>query len=203
MVGDPQAGTARRVGRWTLDVALVVALVSTAVMALSGRWEEAVRFLLVLGAIGAARLAAVPPSFAGGFAVLLLLAMWASVQHWYRSISWFDVVVHFLTPGSVAAVAYYVLVQARLLPRPRDLPARLRSWAPVLWTTVVGVSVAVLWEFYEWVVEQFSPQGMIVGYTDTVVDLFAGLAGSLVAGLLVLAHSRSRAGLVPAGESGA
>ncbi|WP_337060248.1 hypothetical protein [Kineococcus sp. G2] len=201
MTRDPQAGDARRIGRWILDLALLVAAGSIAVMLVSGRWEEAVRFGLVLAAIVAARLAAVPPSFAGAFSVFVLLAMWAGVQHWYRAISWFDVVVHFLTPGSIAAVAYYVLVQWRLMPGPRDVPAHLRSWAPVLWTTLTGVTIAVVWEFYEWTVEQFSPQGMIVGYTDTVVDLLAGLSGSLVAGLLVHAHGRSRRGLVLPGDA--
>ncbi|MCI2238739.1 hypothetical protein MO973_28350 [Paenibacillus sp. TRM 82003] len=200
MARDPQGGDARRVGRWVLDLALLVAVGSVVVVLVSGRWEEAVRFGLVLGAIVTARLAAVPPTFAGAFSVLLLLAMWASVQHWYRAISWFDVVVHFLTPGSIAAVAYYVLVQWRLLPGPRELPTHLRSWAPVLWTTLTGVTIAVGWEFYEWTVEQFSPRGMHVGYTDTVVDLFAGTCGSLVAGLLVHAHSRSRRGLVLPGD---
>lgn len=32
--------------------------------------------------------------------------------------------------------------------------------------------------------------GMTVGYTDTVVDLFAGTVGSLVAGALVLSWGR-------------
>lgn len=38
--------------------------------------------------------------------------------------------------------------------------------------------------------EQLSPQGMRVGDTDTVGDLLAGTAGSLVAGLLVVRWAR-------------
>lgn len=40
------------------------------------------------------------------------------------------------------------------------------------------------------VVEQVTPQGMHVGYTDTVSDLLAGLLGSLVAGALALWWAR-------------
>lgn len=54
--------------------------------------------------------------------------------------------------------------------------------------TTAGVTAAVVWEFYEWVIEQVNPTGMTVGYTDTVVHLFAGTVGSLAAaaGALVL-----------------
>ncbi|PPK94569.1 hypothetical protein CLV92_10772 [Kineococcus xinjiangensis] len=188
-----QGSGARRAGRWILDLALLGALASAVVMALAGRWEETVRFVLVTAAIGAARGAEVPAPFGAAFSVFILLAMWASAQHWYRELPQFDALVHFLTPGSVAAVAYFVLVQMRLLPDGREFPEGLRGWAPVAWVTGVGVTVAVVWEFYEWIVEQIAPQGMIVGYTDTVVDLFAGMLGSLVAGALVLRWSRNHA----------
>jgi hypothetical protein len=52
----------------------------------------------------------------------------------------------------------------------------------VVWVLVVGVTAAVLWEFYEWIIEQIRPAAMRVDYTDTVVDLFAGTLWSLVAG---------------------
>lgn len=127
-----------------------------------------------------------PTPFAAAFAMFLLLATWASVQHWYRQIPQFDVLVHFLTPGSVAAVAYFVLVRAGLLPGVRSSTPQLRSWAPVVWVVVVGVTAAMFWEFYEWGFEQVAPSSMSVGYTDTVVDLFAGTLGALTAGGLVL-----------------
>lgn len=173
-------------GRWIFDVAVLVALVSAVWMGVAGSWDGALRFAVVAGCMLAARSANVPAPFAAAFAVFLLLAMWASVQHWYQQVSWIDVLVHFLTTGSLAAVAYFLLVQARLLPATRSSSAALRSWAPVVWVTAVGVTVAVVWEFYEWVIEQVNPSGMLVGYTDTVVDLLAGMLGSLTAGGLVL-----------------
>lgn len=39
---------------------------------------------------------------------------------------------------------------------------------------------------------QFAIVGMAVGYTDTIVDLLAGMLGSLVAGALVLIWARHR-----------
>ncbi|HLS46027.1 MAG TPA: hypothetical protein VK045_11385 [Ornithinicoccus sp.] len=56
---------------------------------------------------------------------------------------------------------------------------------------MIGTAIAVLWEYYEWIVEQVSPQGMIVGYTDTVGDPLAGLGGAVAAGLVVRWWARS------------
>ena len=190
-----------RLARWIFDAAVLAAVASGAWMAVQGNWDAVVRFAVIAGFMVAARAADVPPTFAAAFAALVLLATWAAVQHWYRQLTHFDVLVHFLTPGSLAAVVYFVLVSARLLPAVRSSSPHLRSWAPVVWVTLAGVAAAVVWEFYEWVVEQIHPGGMIVGYTDTVVDLLAGTLGSLTAGVLVLwwgrRHDRSRTAAVP------
>ena len=70
---------------------------------------------------------------------------------------------------------------------------------------IQGTTAAVVWEYYEWAVEELNPEGMIVGYTDTVIDIFAGMAGSLVAGALVVWWAqRSRpadAGTPPGAEN--
>lgn len=175
----------KRAGRWIFDAAVVAAVISAVVMITMGRWEPAIRFGIVAVIMLVARFGDVPPSFAGAFAALLLLATWASVEHWYRQINNFDLLVHFLTPGSLAAVAYFVLAHAHLMPAVGRSAGQLMTGAPVLWVAVVGVTAAVLWEFYEWVMEQVAPAGMRVGYTDTIGDLLAGLAGSIVAGCLV------------------
>ncbi|WP_249523572.1 hypothetical protein [Modestobacter marinus] len=180
----------RTVARWVFDVAVVVALVSAVVMAVSGNWDATIRFGLIAAVMVAVRTSDVPLPFAGAFAVLLLLSTWAAVRHWYRQIDQFDLLVHFLTPGSLAAVVYFALVHQRLLPDVRRQTPRLRSAAPVLWVVLVGTTAAVVWEFYELVMERLSPSSMNVGYTDTVLDLLAAILGSAVAGGLVLAWGR-------------
>lgn len=183
-------GTYRASGRWIFDLAVLVAVGSAVWLALEGRWDGTFRFAMITCFMLAARGADVPPPFAAAFALFLLLATWSSVQHWYRQIDQFDVVVHVLTPGSLAAVAYFVLVRARLLPPARGAAPALRPWAPTVWVVVVGTTAAVVWEFYERVMEHLSPASMRVGYTDTVIDLAAGMTGSLVAGALVAAWGR-------------
>jgi hypothetical protein len=178
--------TRNRVSSGVFLAAVVAAVLSAVAMGVVGRWEAVLRFAVVAGIMLLARRARVPVGFAAAFAVLILLAMWGSVQHWYRAPGEVDSLVHFLTPGSLAAVCYFLLVEARLLPDARDSSLRTRSWAPIVWVATTGTTAAVVWEYYEWAVEQLNPEGMIVGYTDTVIDILAGMAGSVVAGALVV-----------------
>lgn len=180
-------------GRWIFLIATLVAVGSGLWLAVAGDWDGALRFALITAAMLAVRWADVPALFAGAFAACVLLATWASVQHWYRSIWQFDVLLHVVTPGAVAAVAVFLLVQARLLPPLRGAVPHLRGWSALVWVSMAGTVAAVPWEFYEWVIEQISPAGMLVGYTDTVIDLFAGMCGSLAVGGLVLWWARRSA----------
>lgn len=182
----------RQVSWWVFFVAVAAAVVSAVGLAWFQRWDGALRFTAITVVLVLTRRAQVPIPFVAAFAVLAQLAMWGSVQHWYRQIPHFDTVVHVVTPGSLAAVSYFLLADARLLPDPWQQETRTRRWAPVVWVALIGVTAAVVWEYYEWVVEQISPAGMHVGYTDTIVDLFAGMCGSLVAGALVLHWTRRR-----------
>ncbi len=163
------------------------AAVSLAAMLLDSNWDGALRFAVVIALLLLARSAGVPSPFLGAFSVLLLFATWAGVAHWYRQVTPLDAVVHFFTPAALAAVAYFMAARGALLPDVRDTPADgLREWAPAVWVTVLGTTAAVVWEFYEWLMEQWTPSQIHVGYTDTVVDLFAGMSGSLVAGIIVV-----------------
>lgn len=124
----------------------------------------------------------------------------------YQQISRLNALVRVLLPGSLTAVAHFLLVHARVFPatptpsaihpagRPAETPAEvptgseaaLRQWAPVMWVTTAGVTAAVIWEFYERGFEQINAAGRTVGYTNTIVDLLASLIRSLIAGALVL-----------------
>lgn len=175
-----------RASRWIFDAALAAAVFSGIGKLLLGDWEGALRFLIIALTMVGARTSAVPLPFAAAFALLLLPATWASAENWYRQIDHFDLVVHLVTPGAVAAVFYFVLVSWRLLPPPRGHVPELRSAAVVLWVTLVGGTVALLWECYEWVIQRVTPQTIVVGYADSISDMLAGLLGSVLAGALVV-----------------
>lgn len=175
-----------RAGRWIFDAAVLAAVASGIYQVVQDQGEPGFRFAVLALIMVGTRWGDVPAPFAAAFATFTLLATWASVEHWYRGVAWADEVVHFLTPGSLAAAAYFLLARLRVMPDADQSRERLRAWTPVYWVTLVGLFAAVLWEFYEWVVEHVSPGGMIVGYTDTIGDLLAGMLGSAVAGMLAL-----------------
>lgn len=164
----------------TVGVADVLSAVVVGVGA--QRWDKVLGFALLAAIVVVLCRREVPVPVAAACAACLLVAQWGTVLNWYASPWPVNAVVHFVTPGSVAAVVYFLLVQARLYPAATGPGHGLRRWAPVLWVSTAGVSVAVLWEFYEWTAGALAPH---VGYTDTIVDLFAGTLGSLTAGLLV------------------
>ena len=146
------------------------------------RWDKVVGFLLLAGVVVVLWRCEVPVPVAALCAVCLAVAQWGTVLNWYVDPWPVNAVVHFVAPGSVAAAVYFLLVRARLLPAATASGHGLRRGAPVLWVSTAGVTVAVLWEFYEWAVGDLAPH---VGYTDTIVDLFAGTLGSVTAGLVV------------------
>lgn len=186
MMDDVGNDAQRSIGRWFFDAAVLLAIASAVLKFVDDQGEPGLRFALLAVVMFVPRWVDVPAPFAAAAALCLLTATWASVQHWYRGVPLADEIVHLFTPASVAAAAFFWLVQQRVLPDVGPGSRSLRGWSPVLWVTLLGVLTAVVWEFYEWVVEQFSPRGMLVGYTDTVLDLAAGTAGSVVAGGLVL-----------------
>ncbi len=158
---------------------------------LRGRWEPAIRFLLIAVLVVLARReGSVPKRFAGAFGLFALFAGWARGERWFEPGGKLDIPVHFLTVGSTAAVVYFLLAGWSVLPDLRREQARWGRAAPVLWVTMIGATVAVVWEFYEWSIDQFAPASVIVGYTDTIGDLLMGILGSACAGWLVTVWAR-------------
>lgn len=177
----------RIAGQILFYLALAGAVASYTLMVVDSDWDGGFRFAAVIIILLAARAAQVPSSVLGVFAALLLFATWAAVAHWYRQVTLLDVAVHFFTPGSLAVVAYFVFERLKLLPDIREsAETKLRSWAPAVWVVLLGTTAAVVWEFYEWGIEHWTASSILVGYTDTVVDLLAGMLGSALGGVLVL-----------------
>jgi hypothetical protein len=173
----------RRTGLAVLVAAIGAALSSAAALLCLGRWEDALRFVVVAVAMCAPLVGDVPVVFVSAFAAFVLLATWAAVQHWYRTVDHLDVLVHLVTPGSLAAVVYFALASHHLLP---GIGVARHRPAVVLAMTLVGTAVAVVWELYEWAMNEVSPRYMLVGSDDTLGDLLAGMVGSVLAGVLVL-----------------
>ena len=175
-------GTGGRYAKILADLLRAAALASVVAAVLWYPQEAWLRFGLLVLVLLLPRWVKLPGAFDAAFCATLLLATWANVAGWYRSVLWMDEVVHFITVGAVSAVAYLALVRLRLLPGPQDAPVRAHRASLGILTVSLGLTVAVVWEFYEWAAYHLPNDAIRIGYDDTIFDLALGGLGSLVAG---------------------
>lgn len=183
----PASGWQRTTGVLA-DVVRLAALASIGAAWLWYGWAEVARFALVLVGLLVPRLAKVPRPFDLAYCATLLLAAWSGVAGWYAAITWWDLLVHTVTTGAVAAMVYLVLARLEVV---HDLHDRRRlshhHVSVVLLTVTLGFATGVLWEFWEWFGNRYLQGSIHVGYTDTIGDLAADGTGSLLAGLGLVA----------------
>lgn len=168
-----------RAADWIADGLRGFALASIALASAFYSWEGAAMFVLVFCIALVPRIADLPRPVDLALALVWLLTGWSNVTGLWITTSWADFVTHGITPGATAAAIYLLLVRVQLVP-PLQQRA-VRRAALVLITVALGVTIGVLWEFYEWI--RFDESGPAVGYDDTIADLLMDSLGSLVAGL--------------------
>lgn len=186
MTSDRATLLARRAA----DVFRAAVIASGMLMLGFGNFGAAGGFAVVFVVLLTARVLKVSAPFDAAFCLSLLAAMWAAAQQWYSTIVWVDEVVHFFATGAAAAAAYLMLAQLELLPGVEEQLEAARRTSLVLLLTILGLGLAAVWEFLEWLGQLIAPQDMHVGYTDTILDMMLGGAGSLVAGVLLLLWTR-------------
>lgn len=165
-----------------------VRAVGTASVLAAAGWLGAVEsalFLLVLLGLLILRALKAPAVVDAGGGAVLLVAAWSSVADLYARISWWDLAVHLAATGVLAAMAYLLLGRLHAVPDPAAPAPAVRAprTAVVLLTTALGLGLSVLWEFGEWWGHNYVDSRINVGYDDTLGDLAAGAAGSVLAGM--------------------
>jgi hypothetical protein len=145
-------------------------------------WSAVDVAVFALGLLGLVipRFLGIRPALDASFGVTVLVAAWSGLLNLYESIAWWDVLVHFVLNGLIAAVLYILAVRCGVVPDPETGAVRLRSIVTL--TTVFGLAAGVLWEIVEWVGNTYIDETIFVGYADTIGDLAAGGLGALLAG---------------------
>ncbi|WP_309102490.1 hypothetical protein [Microbacterium sp.] len=113
----------------------------------------------------------------------VLVAAWSNVLDLYRTVTGWDLVVHFVCTGVIAATAYIVLARLGIVPT-QDSDAFTGRGAIVI-TSVLGLAVSALWEMVEWAGHAFITDEIFVTYADTIGDMAVGGIGAIVAGVVV------------------
>lgn len=156
---------------------------------------EVFRFVAVFLGLLLPRWANAPAGFDFSFGLTVLVAAWIGVLGWYEALRWWDVGVHFLATGAIAAMAYFVCSRFGIVPGIRETAVPHRSARLVVLPLAFGVATAAWWELWEWFGHNFLSEDIFVGYDDTILDLAAGTLGSLLAGAVMAWWSSRRAGI--------
>lgn len=164
----------------TADALRAVALVAIVVAGIGWGPLAGLSLALVAGGMLVPRLLGLRPSVDIAFGLVLLVSVWSSVLGIYLTTRWWDLPMHFLTNGLLAAVAYVLLVRLRVLADAATLPRPMVSH--IVLTTALGVLLGAIWEIWEWLGHTFIDETIFVGYTDTIGDLVWGTAGAVLAG---------------------
>ena len=138
---------------------------------------------LSVAALVIPRCLGVRPALDASFGLALLVAAWSIVLGLYGSWTNWDLVVHTVSNGLIAAMGMVLLVRLGLVPGPLSL--RYPRVSLAMLTTLLGVTFGVIWEFTEWAGNRFLDSTIFVTYTDTLGDIAAGGLGSLAVGCVM------------------
>jgi hypothetical protein len=173
----------RRADELVADALRLVGIVSVPAAAIWWQPTDAGVLALALPALMVPRMLAVRPGADIFYGVTVLVAAWSNVLGLYRSIAWWDLLIHFVCTGVLAAAAYLALARARIVPVP-DRTGFTGRGAVVL-TTIIGLALCAVWEMIEWAGWRFISDAIYVGYQDTIGDMVVGGVGAVVAGVVV------------------
>ncbi|MFW5740659.1 MAG: hypothetical protein ACOC1F_09880 [Myxococcota bacterium] len=121
--------------------------------------------------------------------VAWVVAVVGHFQQWFQTSVWFDEALHlFMSFSMVWALG--VLLRRHLV--------KLPWFLAVLLLGAVGLAIGALWEVAEWVVDQYWPR-IVRSDVDTILDLMADTAGSLLGALVAVHEARHGDGRRAAG----
>lgn len=167
----------------TADVLRLIGALCIPIAAIGWGPLGGVSLAFATGGMVVPRALRVRPGLDIAFGIVTLIAVWSSVTDLYVTVKWWDLPVHAVLNGLVAAIGYLLLVHFRVVADESTLPRPTLSTAIV--TTALGLSFGVFWEMFEWFGKNFIDEDIYVGYTDSIGDLLWGGIGSLAAGLLM------------------
>jgi hypothetical protein len=168
---------------WFADAVRVIGLVSVLVAGLGWSPVDAGIIAFVLPALLLPRFLAARAWFDICCGVVILVAAWSNVAGLYDAVAWWDLLLHFLCTGVIAAMLYLMLGMLRVVPLAPSAPGTART--PILLVTCLGLALSSVWEMVEWVGHTFISADIYVSYQDTIGDMVLGGLGALSAGVVV------------------
>jgi hypothetical protein len=169
-----------------LDLFRLSFVVGAVAFAIAGDRHAAAQLAITAVVVFIARMVDVPRLFDWGFCIAMAFNGWGDALHLFTRFWWYDNVVHINLPCFVAVLLYLGVSRLDIVPDPAT-EAKRRSWliGMALVTFCLGVTMACVYEIYEWIVDHWLGQHLHIGETDTITDLADGMLGSAIGGLLL------------------
>ncbi len=111
--------------------------------------------------------------------ILIILTFQVIAEHfyWYWRIWWFDMPMHFAGGLWIGlSVLWFVFVSGRF--KKKIQHNTLSAFAVGIFSVL---TIAILWEVFEYIVQILFPQGTPYDLLDTLSDIFWGFVGGTVA----------------------
>ena len=116
------------------------------------------------------------------FIVAFGLQAWGNALSLFEDIDWWDNLVHFFLPASSVPVLYVLNWRLGLLPAMAEEQRPRQRLGLVVFAMMSGLSIAALYEIYEYVIVDWLDADLAIGYSDTIFDLTLGFGGPSPAG---------------------
>ncbi|KZE42199.1 hypothetical protein [Microbacterium sp. T32] len=168
----------RTATEWTTDAVRAIAIVGVLVAAITLPATDAAVLSMTLPAVMLSRMLGLRSGLDLTVCVTVIIAAGSNVIDLYRAWTGWDLVVHAVCTGVLAAVALVVLEDTGVVARTG------RRRAPIVLGTVAGLALSAVWEMVEWFGYRFITDSIFVTYDDTIGDMVAGGFGALIAGVL-------------------
>ena len=175
-----------------LDLLRLSFAAAAVVFFLAGSLEYAVRMAITFLALVAAQRLRMPRLFDLLFIIAMGLQAWGNALRLFEDIDWWDNVVHFVLPASSVPVLYVLGWRLGLLPAMAAVQRPRQRLGLVVIAMTTGLSIAALYEIYEYVAVEWLGAGLAIGYADTIFDLALGVGGAVAGGLLLMLWSAER-----------
>lgn len=170
-------------GEWLADAVRVIAVLSVVVAAIRYSPTDAGVIAFALPGVFLPRLLAAAPWFDIAVSLSVLVAAWSNVLGLYRSVAWWDLAVHLVCTGALAATALLLLAHAGVVATPG---AGAPPAGTMLMTGVLGLALGAVWEMVEWAGYTFVSDEIFVAYADTIGDMAVGGLGAVGAGVVII-----------------
>jgi hypothetical protein len=187
-VKDDFLRPAATLGDWLADGLRLIGVLGLIAAAIWLKPTDAGIAALALPALMLPRMLGLAAWFDVTACATVLVAAWSNVFDLYRTVTGWDLVLHFLCTGVLAIIAAVILTRTGVVTLARAVDGSepsLRRRTPVVLVPLVALAISAVWEMIEWLGWRYLSDDIFVTYQDTIGDMVLGGLGGIAAGILL------------------